>query len=367
MRYAMIMAGGSGTRLWPLSTRDRPKQLVPMIQRGDRRVSLMQLADERLDGLIEPDRRYICTGERFRGAIRAAMPGYDDAHILGEPTGRDTINAVGFAAAVLERIDPDAVFAVLTADHIIEPAAEFRRAAETAFELVESDPTRLVTFSIEPTHAATGYGYVKRTGAIRGFDGRAFDVERFVEKPDTATAEAYLREGGYGWNSGMFVWSAGAFMRCVERYLPEACQGLRRIGAAWGTPEQRATIDRVYPTLPRVSVDYAILEPASRDAGGPARVCTVPMRVEWVDVGSWSSFAGTLTPDGAGNASVGRAMTKDCRQTMVVNDQNDGHIVAVLGCEGLVVVRTAGATLVMPREKAEDLKSLHAELPEELK
>lgn len=367
MRYAMIMAGGSGTRLWPLSTKDRPKQLVPMIERDGRRLSLMQLADARLDGLIDQANRYICTGEKFRSAIRDAMSAYDDAHILGEPAGRDTVNAVGFAAAVLEKLDPDAIFAVLTADHIIEPAHAFASAMRTGLELVEDDPRRLVTFAIEPTYPATGFGYVKRGADIPRFEGRAFEAVKFVEKPDLKTAESYLREGGFGWNSGMFVWSAAAFMRCLERYLPESHRGLREIAGAWGTSSQQSTIERVYPTLPKISVDYAVMEPAARETDGSVRVCVAPMKVDWLDVGSWPSYAQTIACDAAGNAHVGTSALRGCKDSLVVNAEDDGHLVALLGCEGLVVVRTKGATLVMPRERAEELKALHAELPDGLK
>lgn len=372
MRYAMIMAGGSGTRLWPLSTKERPKQLVPMIERAGRRLSLMQLADARLDTLIEQRNRYICTGEQFRSAIRDAMRGYDDAHILGEPTGRDTANAVGFAAAILENQDHDAIFAVLTADHIIEPADAFVQAMRTGFELVERDPRRLVTFAIEPTYPATGFGYVKRGDEISGFHARAFKAMKFVEKPDLKTAEAYLHEGGFGWNSGMFVWSARTFMNCLERYLSESHAGLREIADAWGTKDQQRVIERVYPTLPKISVDYAVMEPASKeqehdDGEKGASVCVVPMKVQWLDVGSWPSFAQTLACDSDGNACVGRSALRGCRDSLVVNAEDDGHLVALLGCEHLVVVRTKGATLVMPREKAEELKALHGELPDALR
>ena len=303
--------------MWPLSTKDRPKQLVPMIERGGRRLSLMQLADRRLDGVIEQSNRYICTGERFRGAIRQAMNAYDDAHILGEPVGRDTVNAVGFAAAVLEKQDKDAVFAVLTADHIIEPADEFARVMNTGFELVEDDPRRLVTFAIEPTYPATGFGYVKRGGAIPGFDGNAFEAKKFVEKPDLATAESYLKEGGFGWNSGMFVWSAATFMRCLEMYLPESHKGLREIADAWNTKDQLSTMDRVYPKLPKISVDYSVMEHAAKEADGSVSVCVVPMKVNWLDVGSWPSYAQTVVCDKDSNACVGAVKTHGCRESLV--------------------------------------------------
>ena len=164
MRYAMIMAGGAGTRLWPMSRKERPKQLLDFIElAGDgRRRSLLEIAANRLDGLIDEERRYICTAESYRAMIRKQMPGFADAQILGEPAARDTVNAVGFAAAVLEKEDKDAVFAVLTADHIIEPDEVFRERMDLGFRLVENDPSRFVTFSIKPTYAATGFGYVER-------------------------------------------------------------------------------------------------------------------------------------------------------------------------------------------------------------
>lgn len=378
MRYAMIMAGGAGTRLWPMSRKDRPKQLVPFIRRGSRSMSLLEVAAERLEGLVPPDRRYICTSESYRAAIRAALPRFTDDLILGEPVGRDTVNAVGFAAAVIHKRDPAASFAVLTADHLIEPADLFRDRMELGFELVEGDARRLVTFSIAPTFPSTAYGYVERGASLPGTDGLAFRVERFVEKPTREKAQAYLESGAFGWNSGMFVWKAATILDCLRRYKPESHEGLMKIAAAWGTPRRRAVIEEVYPTLPKISVDYAIMEPATREqartsgrgghtAGAEGvKVCTVLMDLSWLDVGSWPSFAETLRPDAEGNRASGNARAFRCRDTLVVNS-DDRHCVAVLGCEGLIVVHTEDATLVMPAERAEELKLLHAELPEKLK
>ncbi|MEM8834315.1 MAG: sugar phosphate nucleotidyltransferase [Planctomycetota bacterium] len=378
MRYAMIMAGGAGTRLWPVSRKGTPKQLVPIIERGDRRVSLLELSAKRLEGLVPSERRYICTNEAYRDQIKAALPEFTDELILGEPEGRDTVNAVGFAAAVLHARDPDAVFAVLTADHIIEPADLFRDRIETGFELVEADPTRLVTFSIEPTYPATGFGYVERAAKIDGFDGLAYSVERFVEKPSLEKAQAYLESGGFGWNSGMFVWSAANFMDCLRRYKPESHEGLARIGAAWDTPDRVKVLHEVYPALPKISVDYAVMEPATReqarvagkpDAAKSVKVCTVRMDLSWLDVGSWPSYGETLDADEQGNRVSGEATLHDCSASLVVNARSGGkpHRVAVLGAENLIVVHTDDATLVMPAEKAQDLKALHATLADELK
>lgn len=374
MRYAMIMAGGTGTRLWPMSRLQRPKQLLPFIKRTDdagneRMCSLLEIAAARLDGLVEQDRRFICTGEHYREAIRACLPEFTDERILGEPMGRDTVNAVGLAAAVFQKLDKNAIFIVLTADHLIDPEETFRQRADLAFRLVEQEKSRLVTFSIKPTYAATGYGYVERAQPILGIEGGkglAFRVERFVEKPDLSRAQAYFESGHFAWNSGMFVFHAGTFLDCLKRFKPESHEGLMKIQEAWGTPAQTNVLGEVYPTLPKISVDYAVMEPASASSrpGEPnsLQVCTVLTDVKWLDVGSWPTFAETLTADRASNRVGGeiRSVVCDSKNNLIVGDEGCGeHTIALLGVEGLVVVHTKDATLIMPREKAEQLKKLH--------
>ena len=369
MRYAMIMAGGTGTRLWPMSRIDQPKQLVPFIRRGGRQMSLLELAAGRLEGLVPANQRYICTNEQYRGAIRRSLASFTDDLILGEPVGRDTANAVGFAAAVIAKRDPDAVFAVLTADHIIEPADLFRDRMELGFELVEKDPTRLVTFSIQPTYPATGYGYVQRGVPMPGTRDLGFRVERFVEKPNYEKAQAWVESGAYGWNSGMFVWKATTILDCLRRYKPESHQGLMTIQKAWGTPDQQRVVAEVYPSLPKISIDYAVMEPASREQARVAdgvKVCTITMDLTWLDVGSWPSFGQTLSPDADGNGVSGHGVASRCKDSLIVNS-DDRHTVAMLGCEGMIVVHTSDATLVMPASRAEELKQLYNELPDKLK
>lgn len=371
MRYAMIMAGGAGTRLWPMSRSDRPKQLLPFITgEGGEQKSLLQLAAERLEGFIPQSSRYICTNESYRPIIREALPQFDDAHILGEPVGRDTVNAVGLAAAVFQKLDADAVFAVLTADHIIQPIAKFQELLDLGFRLVEADPSRLVTFSIKPTHAATQFGYVERGTPIIEVPGStdlAYRVARFVEKPDLPRAQAYVQSGVFGWNSGMFVWKASTVLECLQHYKPESYEGLLRIQDAWGTPRQQEVLDAVYPTLPKISVDYAIMEPATKVKGDRrVTVCTVLMDLTWLDVGSWPSYAQTLPADPAGNRASGAAVTAKSTGNLVVNAV-EGHTVALLGCRDMIVVHTEGATLIMPRDAAEQLKDLHAAVDERLR
>jgi mannose-1-phosphate guanylyltransferase len=354
---------------------------------------LLELAAARVDGLIKPEHRYICTAEAYRGVIAAQLDGFGDEQILGEPVPRDTVNAVGFAAAVLAKKDPEAVFAVLTADHVIEPEATFRERMDLAFRLVEHDPRRLVTFAITPTYAATGFGYVERGAPVRdrssgkraAIDGQkeqAYYVARFVEKPDVARAQVYVESGDFAWNSGMFVWRAQTFLDALKAYRPESHEGLMKVQAAWGTKKQKAVLDEVYPTLPKISVDYAVLEPAAKEAvaareagqageggggGGRFPIVTVQTDVKWLDVGSWPSFAQTVEADERGNraSGEGRVITHECKNTLVVAGK--GHTVAVLGVDDLIVVHTPDATLVMPRARAEELKQVHGLLGPELR
>jgi mannose-1-phosphate guanylyltransferase len=380
MRYAMIMAGGAGTRLWPMSRGNKPKQLLKFIEEpgGGEPRSLLEIAAQRLEGLIDQNQRFICTAEGYRGAIREALPQFDDAHILGEPMGRDTVNAVGLAAAVFQKIDPEATFAVLTADHIINPREKFQSLIDLGFRLVEQDPARLVTFSIKPTYPATGFGYVERgtplTG-IQGGDGLCFRVQRFIEKPDLPRAKAYVESGFFGWNSGMFVWKAGTVLAALKQFKPESFEGLMKIQEAWATDRQQQVLGEVYPTLPRTSVDYAIMEPAAK-AKGPYTVCTVLMDLKWLDVGSWPSYGQTIEPDKQGNrvAFAGGAVHGTAGKTVAVGGTGNlvvnpvpGHTVALLGCKDLIVVHTPDATLVMPREAAEQLKELHGKVEEGLR
>lgn len=332
-----------------------PKQLIPFI-RGK---SLLRIAADRLEGLIDAERQYICTAEAYRAAIREAMPRFRDEHILGEPVGRNTLNAVGFAAAVIGKHDPQAAIAVFTADHLIEPAEEFRRKVETAFDIVQKIPGSLVTFGITPTHAATGYGYVQVGEALPGFDP-ARRVGRFKEKPDRATAEQYVASGQYLWNSGMFVWRAATLMDCIERYCPQAHEGLSAIAAAWGTAKQNEVLERVYPTLPKHPVDTAVMERAAEDER--VTVVTVPMNVRWLDVGNWASYGETCDKDAHGNRlAADRAALLDTRDALIVSE-DPNHLIAAIGVEGLIVVHTKTATLICRADEAERIKDLHAEI-----
>lgn len=357
MQHAMIMAGGSGTRLWPMSHGGRPKQMVPLVQGR----SLLWHAARRLDGLVEPSCQWICTGETYRSMILEDLPNFGGDRLIGEPCPRDTVNAVALTAAVLQSHDADAVFAVLTADHLITPQDRFAACIEQGFALVRESPNRMVTFGIEPTYPATGFGYVELGDAIDGHEP-ACRTLRFVEKPDEATATKYIASGRYKWNSGMFVFSAAGFLEALHRFLPESAAGMCAIAQAWNTDHRLDVLNEVYPTLPKVSVDYAIMEPASTD--DRIEVCTVPMDVQWLDVGSWTAAGDTIDPDTDGNRSFGPGVHLDSQGVISVSD-DPSHLIATIGCKDVVIVHTDKATLVCNAADVQRVKELHGLIDQE--
>jgi mannose-1-phosphate guanylyltransferase len=269
------------------------------------------------------------------------------------------LNAVGFSAAVLARRDPEAVIAVFTADHVIEPIDRFQAIVNEGFMLVEKHPTTLVTFGIAPTHAAVGYGYLELG---ESFEKSAKRLRQFREKPDLETATRYFEAGPeqFLWNSGMFVWRADTLLDCIRRYAPENHAGLMRIADAWDTPRRQAVLEEVYPTLKKISVDFAVMEPASKDPA--VTVAAIPMPLRWLDVGSWPSLAQTCPRDEQGNAmSAQRTLLMDTRNTLTASS-DPSHLIAVLGCDDLVVVHTPDATLVCRADHADAIKELHKQV-----
>jgi mannose-1-phosphate guanylyltransferase len=336
-----------------MSTKEKPKQLLPLI--GGK--SLLDLAFGRLDGLVPPAQRWVCAAEAHKAAVLAALPHLPRDQYLGEPAGRDTLVALSFASAVIARKDRDAVIFVLTADHLIEPHDAFKDAVDGGFRIAESEPSVLVTFGIAPTHAATGFGYLRLGSSLQG---RAHIVDEFREKPDAATAEAWVAEGParYLWNSGMFVWKAATFLECVKRYERPVYDAVQRIADAWGAPGSEAAIGAIYQDLKRISVDFAVMERASRDP--KVRVAAVPMNLSWKDVGSWPAFAETCTRDDHGNSiAAAKQILLDTKGTLVVSS-DPSHLIAAFGCDDLVIVHTPEATLVCHRDKADELKKLYA-------
>ena len=355
MQYGVIMAGGAGTRLWPISRSDKPKQLINVV-RGK---SLLQLSYERLRGMLPPERIFVCTGAAHGEAVLANLPELPKENLLGEPEGRDTANAVGFPAAVLAKRDKDAVAAFVTADHVIEPIDAFQSAIRTGFDVVSEHPSALVTFGIVPTHGHTGLGYIHRGEAlpIKGKTGQAYKVQAFREKPDKPTADRYVESGRYYWNSGMFVWRCDTVFNELGLHLSENHEGLARIADAWDTPSQQATINEIYPKLKKISIDYAVMEPASQHKG-KAQVVVVEMPVQWLDVGSWPALSETLTTDDHDNAvDAGSSVFLDSDGNIIISTEPD-HLVSTIGLSDMIIVHTRDATLVCPKSEAQRVKEL---------
>ncbi|MBI1757710.1 MAG: NTP transferase domain-containing protein [Actinobacteria bacterium] len=353
MRYGVIMAGGAGTRLWPMSRAARPKQLLEVV--GGR--SLLQLAFERLRAVLPADRIYVCTAQAHRDAVLGNLPDLPPDNLIGEPCGRDTANAVGLPAAVLHRRDPDAVTAFVSADHVIDPVEVFADRLEAAFGLAEKAEDALVTLGIVPTEPHTGYGYIERGDPL---PEAGYRVAAFREKPDAATARSYLGTGRHYWNSGMFVWRAATVLAELATHLPAAYAGLTRIAAAWDGPERAGVLASVYPTLPKISIDYAVIEPASQGLGGAA-VLVVELPVRWLDIGSWPALASTVAGDDGGNVSQGRAVLVDCADNIIISDDAD-HLMAAVGLRDMIIVHTRDATMVCPKSAAEQVKRLVGEV-----
>lgn len=350
MRHAVIMAGGAGTRLWPLSRRMRPKQLLRLFD-GQ---SLLQIARERLRGVFEPENIWVITSAHYLDQVAAELPDIPRANLIGEPMGRDTSNAIGLAANLLARRDPDATMAVFTADHIIEPQERFAAAIECGLQTAEQVADSLVTFGITPRGPHTGYGYLHRGTAV---SSGVFEVAEFKEKPDLETAERYVASGAYYWNSGMFAWRVPAILAELERCLPENAAGLKRLAAEWDALQTVAARGKLFGQLEKISIDFGVMEQARR-------VLLVEMDCDWKDLGSWISIAETRTPDEQDNVIIAEnAILADTERSIVVTETD--HLITLLGVEDLVIVQSADATLICRRDAVEGIKGL-AELRREV-
>lgn len=352
MRYVLIMAGGSGKRLWPLSRQGEPKQLLTLIE--DK--SLLRIAYERVQGWVPDENVIVCTGAAYAGTVSSQLPEIPAANMLGEPMGRDSLNAVAWSAAVIARRDPEATMAVVTADHIMDDVDVFRARLDEGFRIAEAQPDAFVTFGVVPTSPQTGFGYLHRGEHVDGFE-HACEVQEFKEKPDLETAEAYLASGEYWWNSGMFVWQAASFLEALRRLQPRTHELVSELA------EHPERVEAVFPRLPKISVDYAIMEPLSHGAVD-GRVIAVELPIRWHDVGSFLALAGQLDHDADGNAASGTTVSLDAANNLLINRAGADHVLAVADIDHMAVITTANATLVIPLDQSERVKDLVARVVE---
>jgi mannose-1-phosphate guanylyltransferase/mannose-6-phosphate isomerase len=337
---ALILAGGSGTRFWPLSRRSSPKQFLAL--EGDR--SLLQSTVDRQRPLIEPQGVWVSTTAALADEVRRQLPEVPAGQVLAEPVGRNTAPAIGWALRSMPAAARQGVVAVLPADHRVEDAVGFRATLGRAAGVVERDD-RVMTLGVRPSRVETGYGYLELGEALEG-DGALRRVRRFTEKPDRAAAERFVASGDYLWNAGIFVFRGATLLDLLRRLEPAVGEGLEAIAAA---PERTAEL---YAGLPPISIDYAVMERLDD-------LATLPLDCGWSDLGSWAALAEVLAADGDGNTGHGDVLAVDSRDNLLWAERGQ---IAVVGISDLVVVRTADCVLVVPKERAQEVKRLVDEL-----
>lgn len=351
-RYALILAGGSGTRFWPLSRDARPKQLLDLFGRG----TLLRLAFDRLKGLIPPENVFVLTNCLQVEEVRRQLKEVPSENIVSEPLRRDTAPAVTLGVALVASRCPDASMLVIPSDQLISDDVSFRLLAEEALSLSEREKA-LITIGIKPTWACPSYGYIERGRRLEdeALSHACYEVRHFREKPDRATAERYLAEGGYTWNAGMFIWSVPQFRHELEACAPELAAFVDGFVAA---QDVASYLEEEFLKLMPISIDYAVMEKASR-------VLNFESSFDWDDVGSWISVGKYMDDRGEGNVSNGELSAVRAINNIAYSTQ--GRRIALLGVENLIVVDTGDALLVADRSAADSIKDLVKELPEELK
>ncbi len=346
--HAVILAGGRGTRFWPRSLTRTPKQLLNIVGKD----TMLQQTVARLKPLISAERIWTVTNTEQAVAVLKQVPAAARKRVLIEPMGRNTAVAIGLAAIhVRHAARGDALMAVLPADHYIEQPQKFREIARFALD-VAREPGRMVVLGIPPTRPDTGFGYVERMGdpiTAEGFPG--FAVRRFTEKPELTLAQEYVASGNYHWNAGMFFWRVSTFLENLKSFLPKTHEALEKLADFIGTRDYERKLRAIYAKLENISVDYAVLEPATR-AEGPRRVFVIPAEVGWSDIGSWAAVYQLLAKKSGENVLAGQGHTLDAEGNFL---WSPSKFVAAIGVRDLIVVETPDALLICPRDRAQDV------------
>jgi len=349
MDYAVIMAGGTGKRLWPLSRRKRPKQVLKLID-GQ---TLLRRCFERLSAIFESRNIIVLTNADYAEIVCESLPEVPSQNVIAEPAVRDTAGAIGLAATILDKFDTDATMAVVTADQLIEPAEVLQQTIADALKFVKKNPDSLITFGIQPTFPSTRLGYIKCVEPRTSADCKnpIYTVEAFKEKPDERTAKDYLDTGQYFWNSGMFVWKTKTILANLNEFLHEAVQPLQKIRAAWDSPAQQQVLDEYFRKIPKISIDYAVMEKAKE-------VRAIKLDCRWLDMGAFRALADFVDSDANGNIVIaGQSQLLDCKDNIIVTE-DEGHLFAAIGLENIVVAHSPDATLICPVGQTERLKEL---------
>lgn len=353
MDFAVILAGGSGKRLWPLSRQKRPKQVLRLLD-GQ---TLLRGCFTRLTDSFDPRNILVLTNADYVEMVRENLIELPEENVIAEPTVRDTAGAIGLAAAVLSKYDPDSTMAVVTADQTLDPPEIFSAALKTAMSFVNENPESLVTFAIEPTYPSTQFGYIKLGASVPC--GESADavrrVEAFREKPSEATAFEYIQSGEYCWNSGMFVWKSRTILDRLRQFLPECREPLKKIQTDWGSSDQQFTLREWFPRLPKISIDYAVLEKAQD-------VYAINLNCRWLDLGSFAALADIIKSDSDNNIVVaGHTEFINCKNNIVVTEDK-GHLIALIGMDNYIIAHSPDATLVCPANQSHRLKDLLEEI-----
>jgi len=345
--YPVILAGGRGTRFWPLSRKHRAKQLLAL---DHPKHSMIQQTVTRLLPLADRSNFWVITNANLRDAIRKQLPRLDARQIIPEPAGRNTAPAIGLAAFILLRSDPNAVLGLFPADHVVKDEPRFRQALQQAIRIA-TEGDHIVVMGVHPTRPETGYGYIE--AGAKDPKGR-LQVRRFTEKPDIVHAQKFVAAGNFFWNSGMFVWSAGTLAGALREHLPKTAEILEKIAATWGTRKFEATLQRLYPKCENISVDYALAEPRSSKGEGRSGLFCIPAKYGWNDLGSWTALHEHKS------AQQNRSDVVESGSLLLINASGNyvhapGKFVALVGVKDMVVVETDDALLVTTRDQSQDV------------